>query len=119
LEGKAHAQRSDIQWFQQWFQWKEEAVHNRLQLLLWVSKQASDYETTTEFLVNHIKKTYDYGNDIGSALEELEPLNTVQRKPQMKISAESDESIQRVENRQFEIEFQTDYDIYCKRVQNI
>ena len=31
------------------------------------SKQASDYETTTEYLINHIKKVFDYGNDIGTA----------------------------------------------------
>ena len=31
------------------------------------AKQASDYETTTEFLINYIKKLYDYGkNDIGT-----------------------------------------------------
>ena len=30
-------------------------------------KQASDYETTTEYLINHIKKVFDYGNDIGTA----------------------------------------------------
>jgi hypothetical protein len=29
------------------------------------AKQASDYETTTEFLINYIKKTFDYGSDIG------------------------------------------------------
>jgi hypothetical protein len=40
------------------------------------AKQAWDYETTSESLINHIKKTNDYGNDIGRALEELEPLNT-------------------------------------------
>ncbi len=25
------------------------------------AKQASDYETTTEFLINHVKKVFDYG----------------------------------------------------------
>ena len=35
------------------------------------AKQASDYETATEFLINYIMKSYDsYGNDIGSSLEE-------------------------------------------------
>ena len=35
------------------------------------SKQASDYEVTANFVINHIKKTYDYGKDIGDALKEL------------------------------------------------
>jgi hypothetical protein len=29
------------------------------------AKQASDYEMTTDFLINYIKKTFDYGSDIG------------------------------------------------------
>ena len=33
------------------------------------SKQAADFETTKEFLINHIKKTLDFSNDIGTALE--------------------------------------------------
>jgi hypothetical protein len=61
------------------------------------AKPAWDYETTTEFLINHIKKTYDYGNDIGSALKEIEPLNTLQWKPRMTVGAEREESIQKFE----------------------
>jgi hypothetical protein len=30
------------------------------------AKQASDYETTTEFLINYIVKTLEYGNNIGN-----------------------------------------------------
>ena len=50
------------------------------------SKQASDYEITTEFLINHIKKTYEYGNDIGSALEDIKPIDTTSWKPKMQVS---------------------------------
>jgi hypothetical protein len=35
------------------------------------SKQASDYEVTAEFVINHIKKTFDYGKDIAEALRTL------------------------------------------------
>ncbi len=35
---------------------------------LCLAKQASDYEATTEFLINHVKKVYDYSNDIETAL---------------------------------------------------
>jgi hypothetical protein len=65
------------------------------------SKHASDYETTTEFLINHIKKLYDYGSNIGSALEELESNDTTAWKPSMQVSGESDESICAIENQQF------------------
>jgi hypothetical protein len=47
------------------------------------AKQASDYETATEFLINYIKKTYNYGNDIGLSLEELEPVDASSWKPKM------------------------------------
>ena len=81
------------------------------------AKQASDYETTTEFLINYIKKLYDYGNDIGTALESLEPLDTSAWKPRMEVSTSEDEAVRNNENRQFEIEFKADYDIYSKRMQ--
>ena len=45
------------------------------------SKQASDFETTSEFLVNHVKKTFDRGNDIAEALRRLIPVNTDAWKP--------------------------------------
>jgi hypothetical protein len=35
------------------------------------AKQASDYEMITQFLINYIKKTFNYGSDIGQALKEL------------------------------------------------
>jgi hypothetical protein len=38
------------------------------------AKQAADYESTTEFLFNHIKKTFNFGGDIGTVLETLEEL---------------------------------------------
>jgi hypothetical protein len=36
------------------------------------AKQASNYETTTKFLINYIVETFEYGNDIGQALRELQ-----------------------------------------------
>ena len=32
------------------------------------SKQSSDYEITSELIVNHIKKTFNRGNDVPEAL---------------------------------------------------
>ena len=40
------------------------------------AKQASDYETTIEFVINYIKKIYNYGNGIATTLESLELLDT-------------------------------------------
>ena len=81
------------------------------------AKQASDYETTTEFVIKYIKKLFDYGNDIGSALETLEPADTSEWKLTMRFSTNKDENVQKNENRQYEIEFKADYDAYSKRLQ--
>ena len=35
------------------------------------SKQASNYELTAQFVINHIKKTFDRGLDIAEALQTL------------------------------------------------
>jgi hypothetical protein len=35
------------------------------------ARQAADYGKTTVFLINRIKKKFNFGNDIGTALEDL------------------------------------------------
>jgi hypothetical protein len=47
------------------------------------AKQASDYETTTKFLINYTGKTFEYGKDIGHALTELEYPDPDSWKPTM------------------------------------
>ena len=45
------------------------------------SKQASDYETTAEFIMNHIKKTFDRGKYVAEAIQKL--TKTVTRKTEI------------------------------------
>jgi hypothetical protein len=74
------------------------------------AKQASDYETTTKFLINYIKKTFDYGSDsIGQALKELKEVDTNPWKPTLNQSSDTDSAIQAIENKQFEMEFKANY----------
>ena len=47
------------------------------------SKQVLDFETTYEFLLNHIEKTYTYGNDISEALRTLEDMSDLASKLQI------------------------------------
>ena len=82
-----------------------------------LEKQASDHETTTEYLINSTKKVFDYGNDIGTALKLLEPINTLACMPRMQVSHATIEEDCAAENRQYEIEFKADYDTYSKWVQ--
>jgi hypothetical protein len=79
------------------------------------AKQASDYEMTTEFLINYIIKTFEYGNDIGQALTELEYPDHDSWRPTMQQSTylgnDLDDEAQRAfENKQFEIKFKSEFD---------
>eukprot|EP00978_Attheya_sp_CCMP212_P005492 scaffold12295_cov58-Attheya_sp.AAC.5 len=49
-------------------------------------KQASKFKTTSEFIINYIRKTYEYSSDIGNALENLQPMDSMAEKPKLKTS---------------------------------
>ena len=85
------------------------------------SKQASDYESTTQFIINHIKKTYNHGKDIAEALKRLEPINQEDWAPQLQVSlipGDDEDTVRQrtAEDRQFEIKFKEDLSRYRKRV---
>jgi hypothetical protein len=79
--------------------------------------QAAEYESTTEFLINHIKQTFEFGNDVGTALDRLEAFNTEEYKPKLTVSTNEDERVRISGDRQFEIEFKAKFDAYMKREQ--
>ena len=62
------------------------------------AKQASDYETTTEFLINHIKGEFHYGEDIGNALSALEPYDMEQHEPSLRVSTSADDEVKAAQN---------------------
>ena len=80
------------------------------------AQQASDYEITTELIINHIKKTYDQGNDIGMALKDLIPMDGNKNKPDLKTSTLSDTIMRSTQTEQYKMEFRADYDELRKRV---
>jgi hypothetical protein len=78
--------------------------------------QFSDFEITTEFVVNCIKKIFEYGNDIGSALKELRPINTEKWRVSMKFNDSQDALVRDQENQQYDMEYKSDYEEYKRRV---
>jgi hypothetical protein len=75
---------------------------------------------TTEFLINYIFKTFEYRNDIGQALRELEYPNPDSWRPTMQQSVHlgndpDDEAQRAFKNKQFEIEFKSEFDDFCIR----
>ena len=89
------------------------------------AKQTSDYETTTtEYLINYIVKTFEYGNNIGQALRELEYPNPDSWRPTMQQSTHpgndpTDEAQRAFKNKQFEIKFKSEFDDFHIRRQTL
>ena len=86
------------------------------------SSQASDYETTTDYIINYVKKTYSDGKDIADALTKLVHLDTNLWKPSLQVSLiagtePQDVARRDVENRQYEIEFKQELSRYSNRKQ--
>jgi hypothetical protein len=67
------------------------------------SKQASDFKMTSKFLVNHVKKTFDRGNDVAEALRTLEPQESNTWRPTLQFSATTDPTVKAQEDQQLEI----------------
>ena len=57
---------------------------------LGTAKAASDFELTNDYLINHIRKTYDTGNNIAKALEAEAKFDLTTVRPTLKVSQESD-----------------------------
>ena len=79
-----------------------------------LAKQASNYETAIEYLINYICKTFAYGNNIGTALDKLEAYDVDQHKPRLTYSMSANKKVKEAQNRQFEIEFKAKYDTFIK-----
>ena len=80
------------------------------------SKQASDYELTAEFIINHIKKTFDRGNDIAEAIRTLSKADTEVWKPTLKTSTEADQDLKETEDKeQYLMEYKAELDQAMKR----
>ena len=45
------------------------------------ASKANDYETVTNFIINHIMTTFDEGADVTTALENLQPFDIESHKP--------------------------------------
>ena len=57
------------------------------------AKQAVNFESSNECFINHIKKTLNFVNDIGTVLESLKEFDLNQLKPSLSISVSVDEGV--------------------------
>ncbi len=79
------------------------------------AKQAHDFHQTTEFIINHIRETLEYGADIAEALKDLKPVDTTLWKPKLEMSTLQDDKEKEQDQRQLDFQFQEDYKLYKKR----
>jgi hypothetical protein len=79
------------------------------------NKQASDFETTNEFMINYIKRTYTRGNDIAEALINLEEPVMKDWKPTLKTSNNKNQDEKKREDKEYELDYKGELDEYLKR----
>ena len=79
------------------------------------SKQTSDYEVIANFVINHIKKTFDYGLDISEALRTLKEPDTDLWKTKLQASKLTDAAERAVEDRQFGMDYKAVIDETTRR----
>jgi hypothetical protein len=67
------------------------------------ARQASDYEkTTVDYLINHVRKTFSFGNDIRMSMENLEEYDMLLHHPTLQVSTLTDAAAKAAEDKQFE-----------------
>ena len=76
------------------------------------AKQASNYETAMDFIINHMKKTYKYGSNLAMAIREGAKAGTNAWKPSLQVSLKTNSIMAANEDKQFAIEFELDYNKY-------
>ena len=79
------------------------------------AKQASDFVTVNNYIINHIRRTFDKGNDIATALEEEKEIDLSKYAPQLKVSTEQDSAKKAIQDKQFEKQFEIEYITYNER----
>jgi len=79
------------------------------------SKKASDYKTTSEYIINYIKKTFNRGNNVAKALQTLVRTDPETWKPTLKASKETNQADKDQENEQFKMEYKAELDEALKR----
>ena len=81
-----------------------------------LSRQASDYKSTTDFIINYIKGKFAEGQDIAESLRNLEYEDTEQWYPVLKRSNEKDEQLRDAENEGLKMRYKALLDASVKRV---
>ena len=94
--------------------YKKTQDHRRWYFCVGSHKQASDFETIYEFILNHIKRPYTRGNDISESLRDLEAPDTNTWKPNLVVSTSTDDDEKKRVTHQFELDYKARYDEFMR-----
>jgi hypothetical protein len=91
--------------------------HYQIVFIIWdqPSKQLTLRQLQIFSSTNHIKKMFNFGNDIGMSLETLEDYNMDQHGPKLQTSDSVNRETKELENKQNEIEFKAEFDAFMKQ----
>jgi hypothetical protein len=100
---------------------KEESNKTRKTLADYVfyigsTKTASEFEVVSQYVINHIRKEFTYGEDIGEALEERAEVDFDAYKPTLRMSVLADDIARDKEDTEFDKIFEAQVRVYIERV---
>ena len=79
------------------------------------NKQASDCTLITQFLINHIHKNCENGDDIGQALEDVKDKDFTAEMPALKVTKVGKEADQDIANKQFVMLYEAEITAFVAR----
>ena len=79
------------------------------------NNQQTDYLEIKKFITNHIKQKYQYGEDIGTAIETLTDTDLTKYKPKLEVSTESDATLKQTEDEENKMIYQAEVKRYVDR----
>ena len=100
----------------------EQKMLNDYKYAIGTAKQAGNYNKITNYLILHIRKTYENGGGIANAIEKQEPFTFNSSTPKLKIlttvetmDSSSEEKLEiKCENNQYKIEYEAELQLHLK-----
>jgi hypothetical protein len=79
------------------------------------ARQASDFSVITEFIINHVRKTFEYGNDIANALDARSHIDFITFMPQLQESQSGDKAAAKREDQQYRLLYEAEIKRFVER----
>jgi hypothetical protein len=78
------------------------------------SRQASYFSIITDYIINHIRQTFDYSNDVANALNSRTTIDFGMLMPDLQESIEIDQDIRDRQNKQFSVLYEAEIKLFVE-----